>query len=173
MTANSKSPAAGDLLILSDQQPGGGYTLAVAPDGPSQLRYASYDEALEVAIRWASTSGVSIWRADDDTRFDRVEFHTSVDVRTLSFDQLVSRVRGEYIEMPGLWLTSDQGARLWSLERAQCEQLLVALVNEGFLTAREDGKYGRVTSDSAGGRAQTNRAMIGEPASGTQKIPSR
>ena len=172
MTPDPESPAAGDLLILSDQQPGGGYTLAVAPNGPSQLRYASYAEALKVAIRWASSSGVSIWRTSGNNWFDRI-FPASPDVRTLSFEQLISRIKGEYIEMPGLWLTPDQGARLWSLDRAQCEELLVALVNDGFLAARGDGKYGRVTSDSAGGRAQTNRTMIGEPAAGTQKIHSR
>jgi hypothetical protein len=68
----SESPHPGDLLILPDQQIRGGYTLAVAPDGPSQLWYASYDEALKVALRWATSSGVSIWRAIGDSRFDRI-----------------------------------------------------------------------------------------------------
>ena len=71
-------------------------------------------------------------------------------MRKLSFEQLVSRIKGEYIEMPGLWLTRDQAARLWSLERSQCEELLLTLVKQGFLTARDDGKYGRVTADSTG-----------------------
>jgi hypothetical protein len=105
----------------------------------------------------------------DSIRF----FCASHDVDDRFFNQLVSRIKGEYIERPGLWLTPDQGARLWSLDRARCEELLVALVHDGFLAAREDGKYGRVTSDSASGRAQTNRAMLGEAPSGTQKIPSR
>ncbi len=61
-----------------------------------------------------------------------------------SFADLLGRVRSEYVEMPGLWLTTDQCARLWGLERDQCEQLLGALVTEGFLIARGDGKYGRV-----------------------------
>jgi hypothetical protein len=73
------------------------------------------------------------------------------DVRKLSVDQLVSRIKGEYVEMPGLWLTRDQAARLWSLERSQCEELLLTLVEQGFLTSRDDGKYGRVTGDSTGG----------------------
>ena len=60
-----------------------------------------------------------------------------------SFADLLGRVRSEYVEMPGLWLTTDQGARLWGLERNQCEQLLRELVTQGFLIVRADGKYGR------------------------------
>jgi hypothetical protein len=78
---------------------------------------------------------------------------SSPDVGKLSFDQLLTRIKGEYTEMPGLWLTPDQCARLWSLDRAECEELLVALVKQGFLTTRDDGKYGRVTTES-GGRLQ-------------------
>ena len=72
MAPGFESPAAGDVLIISDQQPGGGYTLAIAPDGPSQLLYASYDDALKVALQWATTSGVAVWRANGDARFDPV-----------------------------------------------------------------------------------------------------
>jgi hypothetical protein len=47
------------------------------------------------------------------------------------------------------------------------------LVKEGFLAARDDGKYGRVTPDSTSGRVQIDRAVLGEPPSGPQKIQSR
>jgi hypothetical protein len=62
-----------------------------------------------------------------------------------SFDDLLGRIRSEYVEMPGLWLTTDQGARLWGLGRDQSEQLLHALVTQGFLIVRPDGKYGRAS----------------------------
>jgi hypothetical protein len=70
-----------------------------------------------------------------------------------AFDQLVTRIKSEYVEMPGLWLTPEQGARLWALERNQCEELLVALVRQQFLTVRADGKYGRMADDHARGRS--------------------
>jgi hypothetical protein len=130
------------------------------------LWYASYDDALNVAARWASRSGVSIWRANSDGWFDRI-YPARPDVRMLSFEQLISRIKGEYIEMPGLWLTAAQGARLWSLERNACEELLVALVKQGFLAARADGKYGRVTADSTGGRLQMTKDMLGETTAST------
>jgi hypothetical protein len=62
-----------------------------------------------------------------------------------SFDDLLGRVRSEFIEMPGLWLTTAQAVRLWGIERAQCEEVLQALVTENFLVLRGDGKFGRPT----------------------------
>jgi hypothetical protein len=65
----------------------------------------------------------------------------------LPFEQLVTRIKSEYIEMPGLWLTPEQGARLWAIERNQCEQLLRTLVEQRFLTV-SDGRYGRSGDDT-------------------------
>ena len=68
---------------------------------------------------------------------------------TRAFEQLVKRVKGEFVEMPGLRLTIEQGSRLWGLERDQCETLLHSLVHRKFLTVTAAGKYGRAT-DSIG-----------------------
>ena len=84
-------------------------------------------------------------------------------MHALSFEQLVIRIKGEYIEMPGLWLTPHQGARLWSLEQTECLALLGALVDQGFLTMRSDGKYGRVADDHASERRQTERTPLQRP----------
>jgi len=59
-------PASGDVIIAPDARNGHGFTLSIAPDGPSQLWYGSYDEALTKALAWASASGVSVWRMDGD-----------------------------------------------------------------------------------------------------------
>jgi hypothetical protein len=53
------------------------------------------------------------------------------------------RVRGEYIEMPGLRLTSAQAQRLWGLDRAACDALLGALVDAKFLSRTRDGAFVR------------------------------
>jgi len=74
-----------------------------------------------------------------------------------SIDDLQGRIRSEYVEMPGLWLTADQGARLWGLERQDCEELLRALVSQGFLIVRTDGKYGRAEGNP-GGRGDMAKA---------------
>jgi hypothetical protein len=51
---------------------------------------------------------------------------------------LVSRIRSEFLEMPGLQLTLAQAARLWDLEPGACRDVIEALVDSAFLrwTAR-------------------------------------
>ena len=56
-------------------------------------------------------------------------------------DPLVTRVRGEYGEMPGLRLTLAQACRLWQLEPAVCDAILQALVAEGFLARTTDRAF--------------------------------
>lgn len=53
------------------------------------------------------------------------------------------RVRGEYLEMPGLQLTEAQAARLLGLELPVCSKVLATLVAEGFLGRTQDGRFVR------------------------------
>ena len=63
--------------------------------------------------------------------------------------EVLRRVKGEYIEMPGLRLTIAQAQRLWGLDRAVCDSLLGALVDAKFLFRTRDGAF--VRSDHAVG----------------------
>jgi hypothetical protein len=56
-------------------------------------------------------------------------------------DEVMTRVRGEYREMPGLRLTLAQACRLWQVDALTCEAILRALVNEKFLHRTRDGAY--------------------------------
>ena len=58
---------------------------------------------------------------------------------------LLERIRGEYLEMPGLRLTLDQMERLGGVERTLCQMVLDALVTEKFLCVKSDGAYARST----------------------------
>jgi hypothetical protein len=51
------------------------------------------------------------------------------------------RIRGEYLEMPGLKLTVPQAARLWHLDQPSIEQLLNVLVADGVLRRTTAGAY--------------------------------
>jgi len=62
---------------------------------------------------------------------------------------VLRRVKGEYLEMPGLRLTIAQAQRLWGLDRAVCDALLGALVEAKFLLRTRDGAF--VRSDHAVG----------------------
>lgn len=55
--------------------------------------------------------------------------------------QLVTRVRSEYREMPGLSLVPAQAARLWALDRSMSQRVLDRLVDAGFLERSVDGRY--------------------------------
>ena len=58
-------------------------------------------------------------------------------------DEVIRRVQGEYIEMPGLRLTPAQAQRLWGLDRSACDALLDALVDAKFLFRTRDGAFVR------------------------------
>jgi hypothetical protein len=47
--------------------------------------------------------------------------------------QLLERIRGEFLEMPGMKLTTAQACRLWNLKEVQCREALDALIADGFL----------------------------------------
>jgi hypothetical protein len=51
----------------------------------------------------------------------------------MSFAAVVDRVRGEFVEMPGLELTLAQAVRLWTLGADDCRYVIDALVDVGFL----------------------------------------
>jgi hypothetical protein len=59
-------------------------------------------------------------------------------------DEVLRRVQGEFLEMPGLRLTEAQARRLWGLDEASCGALLGALVDAKFLFRARDGAFMRV-----------------------------
>jgi hypothetical protein len=58
-----------------------------------------------------------------------------------SIPRLLTRIRGEFLEMPGLRLTSAQAARLWALDRGTSERILEGLTTSGFLFRSREGAY--------------------------------
>jgi hypothetical protein len=66
--------------------------------------------------------------------------------RTADIDEVLRRVQGEFLEMPGLRLTRPQAQKLWGLDQALCEALLGALIDANFLFRTRDGAFMRVES---------------------------
>jgi hypothetical protein len=64
-----------------------------------------------------------------------------VPLAPFSFEDLVERVRAEFIEQPGLRLTEAQAARLWHLDETTCTRVLAALTDNAFLRRGTDGRY--------------------------------
>lgn len=63
---------------------------------------------------------------------------------TCTNEDVLRRVRGEFLEMPGMRLTEAQARRLWNLDAASCQALLTALVDSKFLFQTRDGAFMRV-----------------------------
>lgn len=64
-----------------------------------------------------------------------------------STQDVISRIRAEFLEMPGMRLTMQQLQRLCGIESTLCQTVLDALVDEKFLSVKPDGSYGRLSGD--------------------------
>jgi hypothetical protein len=64
-------------------------------------------------------------------------------------EQLLRRVRGEYLEMPGLKLTCLQAQRLWAMDEQTCAEILNSLTEARFLQRQYDGTYARLVDGPA------------------------
>jgi hypothetical protein len=62
---------------------------------------------------------------------------------------VVTRVQGEFLEMPGLRLTPEQARRLWRLDEQACDEVLGALVESRFLYRTRDGAFVRNDGSTA------------------------
>ncbi len=65
-----------------------------------------------------------------------------VTMRTI--ENVLIRLRAEFVEMPGLRLTPDQVQRLCGVEENLCQRALDALVETRFLCIKADGAYARL-----------------------------
>src|SRR5450759_2086869 len=63
----------------------------------------------------------------------------------LRADGAETRLRAEFLEMPGLRLTPGQVQRLCGIERTLCQLVLDSLVDARFLCVSSDGHYARLT----------------------------
>lgn len=64
--------------------------------------------------------------------------------------QLLDRIRAEFLEMPGMKLTIEQVQRLCgAVERSMCRIVLDSLVEAKFLYVKADGRYVRLTDTSS------------------------
>jgi hypothetical protein len=65
-------------------------------------------------------------------------------VRVRPANDLLRRIQGEFLEMPGLRLTEPQARRLWNLDAISCSTVVSMLLDAGFLFKTSDGSLMRV-----------------------------
>lgn len=64
----------------------------------------------------------------------------------LGLGVLVTAVKREYEDMPGLTVTLEQARRLWALEPRTCSVVLTRLVESGYLCRTDAGRYARTSA---------------------------
>jgi hypothetical protein len=80
----------------------------------------------------------------------------------MEMQTLIRRVRGEYLEMPGLSLTLAQACRLWQMDPLTCQAALDTLIAERFLGRSRDGAFvliGAPRMAKAGMRRRSSHAV--------------
>ena len=79
--------------------------------------------------------------------------------QTARVEEALRRIKGEFVEMPGLRLTAPQAQRLWGLDAEFCEAILGALVDAKFLLRTGDGVFVRVDSGAPRRMARAARPV--------------
>jgi hypothetical protein len=60
---------------------------------------------------------------------------------TPALQQIVIRIKAEFLELPGLRLTLPQASRLFGVDTTACEHVLTSLVSNRFLKTMKDGSF--------------------------------
>ena len=108
------------------------------------------ERAAEAPIRVLATTAVPLFELVTAGLFSEALYYrlntVLVDLRPpVTVDTMVERIRGEYLEMPGLQLTVGQAQRLCGIEQSLCKTVLDALVDAKFLCVKPNGAYVRLT----------------------------
>ena len=59
------------------------------------------------------------------------------------FSRALMRTKAEFLEMPGLTLTTEQATRLFALDQALCRSVLATLVESRFLVQTKSAAFAR------------------------------
>ena len=78
----------------------------------------------------------------------------------MAHENLLNRIRAEYLEMPGLRLKQEQVQRLCGVDPIVCGGLLDALVEMRFLCVKANGTYARFSDDLYVPQPQPAKAQL-------------
>jgi hypothetical protein len=151
------SLGAEDVIVRRDSP---GLFTIVGGTGTSEVSCRSFEEALQRAGSYAAARHASVWFTSDNQTWSTLDDLT-----------LLHRIWNEYIEMPGLRLTREQGRRLWAVDAGTCGAVLESLVALKFLVCGADGKYG-LLSEGDPTKRRTARIETGAHTSSAIRRPA-
>ena len=135
------TPEDGDFVVREEKREGTlVYVLHIA-HGVDQYLLRSRGEAIAQALAFAGRQHRRAWLTDEVHDFTLLQ-----DFRVVAtFEDVLRRLRAEFLEMPGLRLKPEQVRRLCGVERTICQLALDSLVDAKFLCVNSDGIYGRLS----------------------------
>jgi hypothetical protein len=68
---------------------------------------------------------------------------SDIPARNRTLEALMSQVKAEYAEMPGLSVTLSQAQRLWAVDKPTCEEVFSRLIASGVLRKTPRGRFVR------------------------------
>ena len=98
------------------------------------MSFAGFDDGALLEVSFGHLRSKPLGRFDIQASMTMTTLHED------SMTRLLTRIRSEFLEMPGLRLTPAQAARLWAVDRRTSDWILDGLTTAGFLRNRE-GAY--------------------------------
>jgi hypothetical protein len=77
-----------------------------------------------------------------------------------TIEDVLNRLRSEFLETPGLRLKSEQVQRLCAVDRTVCQLLLDSLVDAKFLCVKVGGAYARLNDGAGHGHPKAATAVF-------------
>jgi hypothetical protein len=136
----------GDIVVREERRDGAPLFVFRQMPGPDQYLTGSRDEAFSQALRFGRRLHVQVWLAEEHDLVRLDDFRDGV---TSMMASIMSRLRSEFAEMPGLRLTAAQAQRFCGVHPRLCRASLDALVDDNFLCRLPDSTYGRRSELSA------------------------
>jgi hypothetical protein len=139
------TPEDGDIVVREEKCEGTLiYVQYTAPDADQhQCLLPRRGEAVAEARALARRQHKRAWLTDEGNDFRLLEDFRFV----TALDDVLKRLRREFLEMSCLRLTPEQVQRLCCVERRNCRTALDLLVDEGFLCVTPEGYYARLTTE--------------------------
>ncbi len=135
-----------DVVIREEAYGGALRFIFYVGDTVAQVAWADEETALRHAIQFATVFKVSAWWKVGERDYMLLKAGRpkhDVAAPPVVHTVLLNRLRGQFLEMPGLSLTLVQAERLCGVEASVCKTVLDALVDARFLRTTHDGKYHR------------------------------
>ena len=147
MAARS-APESGDVIVREAHHDGEFRYLLSTVGFANQISIVDYTGAVRHALAYAESQHVKAWIVVDGGEPVPISDQLRWTAPRPAGPDVLERLRGEFLEMPGLQLTVTQVRRLCGIDPAACQTMLDALVEAKFLCRTVDGRYVRRAADA-------------------------